>query len=579
MAWDLDVDAFLDDYLKDVDAGPPDPFGTYPASLPIPTQEPGVKSEADPSSSEGLSDRLAKQTLDPQSGADCRGTPSPPPRAGKAQGVRKQTALQEKNRRAQRRFRERQKMKVAELEEQVATLTLQLDRVTGERAALASHASRLEAALAAATAREEAAAVAAPAGAAASSRFPGEETGPALPALSSSRPPGSGAGRGGAPGPAPAESGAGPTPRGAAGAGSSGVGRSAGEDDPALPVVFQGDLRLTLREGQSQSLTAEELRGMTPAELARYYKAYVNELAQSLVEGGAPAARVGALVDDVCRLWTRVGLCNPAGVKHFSLTRVEAGAGGAGPDDRVAAVSRALDLRADQRASLAGLRALFQGKLAGIRARRRGVVEALARAEPVGTGTRPLAALYLASHEAARGLREALREEHILVLDFESTVFKHVLSGLQVAQLMIHSFPWTPDCLALCTWVAAEAGDADALGALAAEAQRKAAAAAPHPGGGVGPAGPFASPFLADSGVNAGALAAQQHALAPLALAPRSASGLSLPSPPHSMPGPGSSGTQHNGLCGPGMPFLRRSHAQGSLFPLTGGCIGWAIGP
>ena len=38
---------------------------------------------------------------------------------------------------------------------------------------------------------------------------------------------------------------------------------------------------------------------------------------------------------------------------------------------------------------------------------------------------------------------------------------------------MIHSFPYTPDCLALSTWVAAEDGDAEALSMLAAEAQGK----------------------------------------------------------------------------------------------------------
>jgi hypothetical protein len=38
---------------------------------------------------------------------------------------------------------------------------------------------------------------------------------------------------------------------------------------------------------------------------------------------------------------------------------------------------------------------------------------------------------------------------------------------------MIHSFPYTPDCLALSTWVSAEGGDAEALSMLAAEAQGK----------------------------------------------------------------------------------------------------------
>ena len=40
------------------------------------------------------------------------------------------------------------------------------------------------------------------------------------------------------------------------------------------------------------------------------------------------------------------------------------------------------------------------------------------------------------------------------------------------------SYPYTPDCLALCTWVAAEDGDAAALSMVATEAQSKQAAAA-----------------------------------------------------------------------------------------------------
>ncbi|KAK2077622.1 hypothetical protein QBZ16_004468 [Prototheca wickerhamii] len=467
--------------LKDVDTNATE-FGNYGVQVPS-----SVKSEPGPASSDGLSERLAKQASlgGGNSGTqEYRDSPSPPPR-GRSAAARKQTALQEKNRRAQRRFRERQKMKVAELEGQVATLTSQLERLTSEHTALAAHSQRLEAALAASAAREERAAAAA----ACSPRAAQDDLGrpplaPAAPALSTT---------GGVPATVAEVTGSGVGGSGGAAggemrSGEPGSGPRLGEDEGRLPVVFQGDLRLTLRDGQSLSLTSCQLRDMTPAELARYYKTYVNELAQSLVEGGAPGPRVEALVDDVCRLWTRVGLCNPAGVKHFSLTRVEPGAGAAGgPDDRVAAVSRALDLRPDQRASLARLRALFAGKLASIRARRRAV--------------RALAALYLASHEAARSLREALREEHILVLDFESTIFKHVLTNLQVAQLMIHSFPWTPDCLALCTWIAAEAGDADALSSLALEAQRKAAAAAAAAGvGGLSPHGGAPGPPPGDFG-------------------------------------------------------------------------------
>ena len=45
---------------------------------------------------------------------------------------------------------------------------------------------------------------------------------------------------------------------------------------------------------------------------------------------------MAALVDEVCLLLTRVALCNPAGMKHFTLTRVEESPrGAAGCDERV----------------------------------------------------------------------------------------------------------------------------------------------------------------------------------------------------------------------------------------------------
>jgi hypothetical protein len=63
-----------------------------------------------------------------------------------------------------------------------------------------------------------------------------------------------------------------------------------------------------------------------------------------------------------------------------------------------------------------------------------------------------------------------------------------VFTPQQVAQFAINSYPWTPDCLALATWAAAEDGDAEALGVLATEAQTKAAALARGGGGSAGSA-------------------------------------------------------------------------------------------
>lgn len=51
---------------------------------------------------------------------------------------------------------------------------------------------------------------------------------------------------------------------------------------------------------------------------------------------------------------------------------------------------------------------------------------------PGGTSGRAQSGRYLQAHDAGRRLRESLREEHILALDFASTIHKHVLSAQQV---------------------------------------------------------------------------------------------------------------------------------------------------
>lgn len=70
---------------------------------------------------------------------------------------------------------------------------------------------------------------------------------------------------------------------------------------------------------------------------------------------------------------------------------------------------------------------------------------------------------------------------------------------------MIHSFPYTPDCLALSTWVAAEDGDAEALALLAAEAKSRQLAAAAQAGGAAGAAAAAAVAAAGKPGAPAGA--------------------------------------------------------------------------
>lgn len=370
-----------------------------------------------------------------------------------SKNMKKHLALQEKNRRAQRRFRERQKQKVTELEAQVAELSAQLAAMAAEKSGLEQRTAALE-------------------------KVAGGQAGTNAGVVSGSaltvQHPGAAGGAGGN------------TPIAAADNAPSSISQEASGGEEVLPAMLLQDLRLSLREGNGIVLSAEQVKAMTPMDLARYYKAYVNELAGTLVESSDPSspatqARISTLVDEVCLLLTRVALCNPTGMKTFMLARVEEAPGGPSVtcDERVPQVVHALAIASQQRHELGQLRGLFLSKLGRIVGERRELHSLLGSSIPSSpSSSRGLAARYLSSHDVTRRLRDNLREEHILALDFVSTIFKHVLTPLQVANFMIHSFPWSPDCLALTTWVAAQDGDAGALALLAAEAQSRQAAAA-----------------------------------------------------------------------------------------------------
>jgi hypothetical protein len=139
--------------------------------------------------------------------------------------VKKHLALQEKNRRAQRRFRERQKQRVAELEEQVAALTAQLAAGTAAQGA----------------------------GPPASDHMQHDGSGPA--------------------GPSPLKQEAGSSPRAVVGGPLPAASSQPGSDeDGGLAASLEEGLTLTVREGHPVQLGPRQLADMTPAELARHYK-------------------------------------------------------------------------------------------------------------------------------------------------------------------------------------------------------------------------------------------------------------------------------------------------------------------
>lgn len=254
------------------------------------------------------------------------------------------------------------------------------------------------------------------------------------------------------------------------------------------------------------ALSASQIKSITPPEMSTLYRAYVQELAAVLVEeennfkGGGLAAgtdstmveagkgdggRLDQLVHELLLLITRFSLCNPSAAKHFSFLKLDgtflatAEKGEMeeeeeyGRNEQLALqllpkVANAIQLTPAQRTAMVQLRRAFSCRLTEIAQAREGSLSHLITASPPPPSSslisnRQAARQWLKAQHAAESIRQLMREEHILTLDLISTVTKKVLSSRQMARLLIHSFPFTPDFLSVCTWVASEEGDEESL--------------------------------------------------------------------------------------------------------------------
>jgi hypothetical protein len=435
-----------------------DDFGMHEADY-VSEEEPSVQEDVKPTRGRGrrANTRSRLATSKNTASAAAGGAKNAEPRNVTQQ--RKHQALQEKNRRAQRRFRERQKNRVTELEDQVALLNSQLATVVIERDALAQRNLELEAAA----------------------------NNNSVPALSDHQLGGKGVFNINE---ASLDS---PQQQQPVMIATAAAPTSSADGCHCPSALCSQGMTLTPKLAASPViLTPSELCTMSQPVLSMHFGALVKECARTLVEGaGNPqsADRLSSLVDQALSLWHRVGHCNPTSAKQFATCSLDETNRGSPADERAPQIVRSLALIDRQKTDICSLRKLFLERVNTIAASRSAAVNqttlssnnsTTTTASTVygGTSGRSLAMHQLAARQASHYIMNTLQEEHITAVEFETAVTKHVLAPAQAAQLLIHSFPWPPDCLSLTTWVAAESGDADALASLAAEAQARAAATA-----------------------------------------------------------------------------------------------------
>eukprot|EP00884_Botryococcus_braunii_P020829 jgi/Botrbrau1/742/Bobra.0181s0002.2 len=324
---------------------------------------------------------------------------------------------QEKNRRAQQRFRDRQKARVAELEAQVATLQGRVARLVQDAA---ENESRLECMSRVLKLRE-----------AEIDRLRG--------LLSAEH----------------------------------GSDEKKLDDGIVTPLTaaFKESLTLTVRDGQTLVLTPDNVKNLRREELCVLWREYVAQLRVVMVEihqthepsGGPRHLRIARLVDEVCLLGMRVALANPQAFRMFVACSMEDGSMLPCSDrSRWREVARSLGLSVQQRVQLRLLRTMVLERVSDIQTRRRSIQDKLLADMEWARGAAEDAKRMMEAQSALDEMRASLREEMILKLDFNYTCYKHMLLPVQVANLFVKSYPYSPDNMGICTWIAAEDGDVEA---------------------------------------------------------------------------------------------------------------------
>jgi len=327
--------------------------------------------------------------------------------------------FKEKNRAAQRRYRERQKEKLQASEEKVAQLTEELQKMRVEQETLAQRNSMLEKLLSMQQA-------------AASQK---------------------------------------PTPTGT---------RSAIEAqkdawwlDAQMKVYMEnafhlgGELVFTVRKDGPVRMTQAQVAEMSEPEFDTLWKEYMNAFAVLLIEAGGdpdtPAGRrLSRLVYEGGQLKGSMLVSYPDRI-HYKLASANNGLPGGKTSDEVwASMAESARLTDEQRGAIVALRRLYLRNL-GVLSRRRQALTSLLQTElPMSgaCGGPTLASdTYGKTLSTMDSLRDTLRDEHTCLLQFMLTVWRRVLSPMQVAHMNVTSYPGHTDILRIAEVLAKQAGE------------------------------------------------------------------------------------------------------------------------
>lgn len=308
---------------------------------------------------------------------------------------RRHQALQEKNRRAQRRFRERQKTKIQELHKQIEELTSKVSNLQTENAALQSRTSILEKVL---DMRNEQIQVM--------------------------------------------------------------------QESKEVPGLDESELQGMT--GHLVNLTPDVIKELSSDQIYKIYQTYVKELSLRLVEvnrcqDGSNTTlqqEVDQLCKDLCLIIMRLGVIKPLETRKFIVvSRQYLGTTEAEVIEMWKQIMKNIDLSEQQKKDIVERKRMFLTKIDPIMEERKGLNVQIQAYLPHDTFHTKNALAYIKAHEAVIKLRENLRAEQHVMMEFAMALFRGVFKPHQMATVLVQAYPAVPDALGIASAMALEIGE------------------------------------------------------------------------------------------------------------------------
>lgn len=331
---------------------------------------------------------------------------------GKRAGDKRHMAIQEKNRRAQKRFRERQKAKMADMTEQLDEMTKELGKLRMENSALKNRNGALERVLAL---RDE------------HIRMLQDEQQVFDLGSTYLR-----------------EQGALPAPEAQ-------KFLTSGAATPELNATGQ----------QLMSFDASVVKSMPFSTVVSQWKEFVRRLGNFLVEVEGVSedaqndryktafANLCQTLDSAGEMCMQIAVLHPTNMQRLIAATLDEGRSGVSADDesRWASITAALQLSDEQKGQIIALWHIFERRMNKVMVIRQGILEKL---QSVTIPDRMIALQSVISetlkvNEATAALKANLQEEHLCGMEFIGTVFKTIMLPMQKARLIVQSYPFYPD--------------------------------------------------------------------------------------------------------------------------------------